>query len=88
MCWIGKGPAKIAERDIVVYKLGYVIETTKKFLSLYQNYTYYPKELNKAVTLVPVVYTTEVSKLHSSETGIIYKGYHSYKSISLPFNEL
>ena len=88
MCWIGKGPAFLAERDIVVYKLGYVIETTKEFQSLYQNYTYYPKELNKVVTLVPMVYTTEVSKLRSSETGIIYSGYHSYKSISLPFNEL
>ena len=88
MCWVGKGPAKIAERDIVVYKLGYVIETTKKFRSLYQNYTYYPKRLNKVVTLVPIIYTTEVSKLHPSETGMIYKGYHSYKSISLPFNEL
>lgn len=31
MCWIGTGPARIAERDIVVYKLGYVIETTKSF---------------------------------------------------------
>lgn len=54
MCWIG--PAKIAERDIVVYKLGYVIETTKEFRSLYQNYTYYPKGLNKVVTLVPIIY--------------------------------
>ena len=33
MCWIGKGPARIAERDIVVYKLGYVIEATKEFRS-------------------------------------------------------
>lgn len=88
MCWIGKGPAKIAEKDIVVYKLGYIIETTKEFRSLYQNYAYYPKGLNKVVTLVPIVYTTEVSKLQSSETGIIYSGYHSYKSISLPFNGL
>lgn len=88
MCWIGKGPAKIAEKDIVVYKLGYIIETTKEFRSLYQNYAYYPKGLNKVVTLVPIVYTTEVSKLRSSETGIIYSGYHSYKSISLPFNGL
>ena len=86
MCWIG--PAFLAERDIVVYKLGHVIETTKEFQSLYQNYTYYPKGLNKVVTLVPIVYTTEVSKLRSSETGIIYEGYHSYKSISLPFNGL
>ena len=30
----------------------------------------------------------EVSKLQPSETGIIYSGYHSYKSISLPFNGL
>lgn len=88
MCWIGKGPAKIAERNIVVYKLGYVIEATKEFRSLYQNYTYYPKELNKVVTLVPIIYTTEVSKLQPSETGMIYEGYHSYKSISLPFNWL
>ena len=88
MCWIGKGPAKIAERDIIVYKLGYVIEATKEFRSLYQNYTYYPKELNKVVTLVPVIFTTEVSKLQPSETGMIYEGYHSYKSISLPFNRL
>ena len=71
-----------------MYKLGYVIEATKEFQSLYQNYAYYPKELNKVVTLVPIIYTTEVSKLHPSETGMIYKGYHSYKSISLPFNEL
>ena len=88
MCWIGKGPAFLAERDIVVYKLGHIIETTKEFQSLYQNYTYYPKGLNKVVTLVPIVYATEVSKLRSSETGIIYEGYHSYKSISLPFNEI
>ena len=88
MCWIGKGPAKIAERDIVVYKLGHVIETTKEFQSLYRNYTYYPKGLNKVVTLVPIVYATEVSKLRSSELGIIYSGYHSYESISLPFNGL
>ena len=82
MCWIGKGPAKIAERDIIVYKLGYVIETTKEFRSLYQNYTYYPKGLNKVVTLVPVIFTTEVSKLQPSETGMIYEGYHSYKWIA------
>ena len=88
MCWIGKGPAKIAERDILVYKLGYIIGTAKEFRSLYQNYTYYPKKLNKVITLVPIVYTTKVSKLRPSETGIIYEGYHSYKSISLPFNRL
>lgn len=83
MCWIGKDPAKIAERDIVVYKLGYVIEATKEFRSLYQNYTYYPKELNKVITLVPVILTLQPFK-----TGMIYEGYHSYKSVSLPFNGL
>lgn len=88
MCWIGKGPAKIAERDIVVYKLGYVIEATKEFRSLYQNYTYYPKELNKVVTLVPVIFATEVSKLQPSETGVIYEGYHSYKDIAMPYSDL
>ena len=46
MCWIGTGPARIAERDIVVYKLGYIIKTTKEFLSLYQSYMYCPKGLN------------------------------------------
>lgn len=88
MCWIGKGPAKIAERDIVVYKLGYVIEATKEFRSLYQNYTYYPKGLNKVVTLVPVVFTTKVSKLQPSETGMIYEGYHSYSSVNFVFDSV
>ena len=56
MCWIGKGPVKIAEKDIVVYKFGYVIETTKEFRSLDQNYKYYPKGLNRVITLVPIEY--------------------------------
>lgn len=88
MCWIGKGPAFLAERDIVVYKLGYVIGTTKKFRSLYQNYTYYPKGLNKVVTLVPITCGVKLPQLLSSDLEIIYSGYHSYKSISLPFNGL
>ena len=82
MCWIGTGPARIAERDIVVYKLGYIIETTKEFLSLYQSYMYCPKGLNRVTTLVPI------PQLLPSNLGIIYSGYHSYKSISLPFNEI
>lgn len=85
MCWIGKGPAFLAERDIVVYKLGHVIETTKEFQSLYQNYTYYPKGLNK---VVPIICGVKLPQLLSSDLGIIYSGYHSYKSISLPFNGL
>lgn len=88
MCWIGKGPAFLAERDIVVYKLGHVIETTKEFQSLYQNYTYYPKGLNKVITLVPITCGVKLPQLLSSDLGIIYSGYHSYKSISLPFNGL
>ena len=88
MCWTGKGPARIAEKDIVVYKLGYVIETTKEFRSLYQNYTYYPKGLNKVVTLVPITCGVKLPQLLSSDLGIIYSGYHSYKNISLPFNGL
>lgn len=84
MCWVCD--VKIAKRDFYVYKLGYA--ASNGFRSLYQNYTYYPKGLNKVVTLVPVIFTTEVSKLQPSETGIIYEGYHSYKSISLPFNGL
>ena len=88
MCWIGKGPARIAEKDIVVYKLGYVIETHKEFLSLYQSYEYYPKGLNKVVTLVPITDGVILSQLSPSDLGIIYSGYHSYKSISLPFNRM
>ena len=88
MCWIGKGPAFLAERDIVVYKLGYVLENSKKFLSLYQSYGYYPKELNKVITLVPITCGVKLPQLLSSDLVIIYSGYHSYKSISLPFNGL
>ena len=88
MCWIGTGPARIAERDIVVYKLGYITEPTKKFQSLYLNYGYYPKGLNKVITLVPITCGVKLPQLLSSDLGIIYSGYHSYKSISLPFNRL
>ena len=88
MCWTGTGPARIAERDIVVYKLGYIIETTKEFLSLYQSYVYCPKGLNRVTTLVPIVDGVKLPQLLPSNLGIIYSGYHSYKSISLPFNGL
>ena len=88
MCWTGTGPARIAERDIVVYKLGYIIETTKEFLSLYQSYMYCPKGLNRVITLVPIVDGVKLPQLLPSNLGIIYSGYHSYKSISLPFNGL
>lgn len=42
MCWIGTSSAKIAEKDIVVYKIGKVLNN--KFRSLYQNYFYSAKE--------------------------------------------
>lgn len=88
MCWIGTGPARIAERDIVVYKLGYMLENPKEFLSLYRSYEYYPKGLNKVITLVPITCGVKLPQLLSSDLGIIYSGYHSYKSISLPFNRI
>ena len=88
MCWIGTGPARIAERNIVVYKLGYVLETSKEFLSLYQSYGYYPKGLNKVITLVPITDGVKLPQLLPPNLGIIYSGYHSYKSISLPFNRM
>lgn len=88
MCWIGTGPARIAEKDIVVYKLGYVIETTKEFLSLYHNYEYYPKGLNRVVTLVPLIEGGAVSQLFPSDLGMICSGYHSYRDISLSFSGL
>ncbi len=88
MCWVGRGPAKIAEKDIVVYKLGYVFKNSEVFSSLYHGYDYHPKGLNRTVTLVPIVGGVALPHLSQFDVGIIYSGYHSYKSISLPFNEL
>lgn len=45
MCWVGKCDVKIAKRDFYVYKLGRVSD--KGFKSLYQNFIYEPKEINK-----------------------------------------
>lgn len=88
MCWVGRGPAKIAEKDIVVYKLGYLFETSKMFRSLYQNYDYFPNAINRALTLVPLVGGAVVPKLLPTNIGMIQSGYHSYRNISLPFMEL
>lgn len=85
MCWIGKGPVKIAEKDIIVYKLGHVFKSSGVFSSLYHGYNYHPKGLNKEVNLVPIVCGRKLSQLPSSCLGIIYSGYHSYRSISLSF---
>lgn len=38
MCWIGKNACRIAERDIVVYKMGGI--SGNIFISLYKNYIY------------------------------------------------
>lgn len=88
MCWVGRGPAKIAEKDIVVYKLGYVFKNSEVFSSLYHGYNYHPKGLNRTVTLVPIVGGVALPHLSQFDVGIIYSGYHSYQSISLPFNGL
>lgn len=85
MCWIGKGPVKIAEKDIIVYKLGHVFKSSGVFSSLYHGYNYHPKGLNKEVTLVPIVGGVALSHLSRFDLGIIYSGYHSYRSISLSF---
>lgn len=34
MCWIGKGPAFLAERDITVYKVGCFADEVRFFLIL------------------------------------------------------
>lgn len=85
MCWVGKGPVKIAEKDIVVYKLGYVLENSELFNSLYHGYNYHPKGLNRTVTLAPIVGSITLPHLSQFDVGIIYSGYHSYRSISLSF---
>ena len=50
MCWLGKCDIKIAKRDFYVYKLGCVSD--KGFKSLYQNFIYIPKEINKKINEV------------------------------------
>ena len=53
MCWVGKCDVKIAKRDFYVYKLGYISD--EGFRSLYQNFIYIPKEINKKIKLEPVI---------------------------------
>lgn len=82
MCWIGEGPVKIAEKDIIVYKIGKI--SSDKFQSLYQGYIYNLKELNTEILLSPKIdYGYENSILY-----IIWKGYHSYKNVVMPFTGL
>ena len=80
MCWIGKCDIKIAKRDFYVYKLGSVSD--KGFKSLYQDFIYEPKEINKKVELNPI-------QLYKDKSFyVIYEGYHSYKDIVMPYSDL
>lgn len=80
MCWIGKCDIKIAKRDFYVYKLGSVSD--KGFKSLYQNFIYKPKEINKKFELNPIQFYKDKSSY------VIYEGYHSYKDIVMPYSNL
>lgn len=52
MCWVSRCDVKIAKRDFYVYKIGRASD--KGFKSLYQNFIYEPKEINKKVELNPI----------------------------------
>lgn len=82
MCWTGNDTAvrKIAERDFYVYKLGRASD--EGFCSLYQNFIYKPKEINKKVELYPIQFFLDESSC------VIYEGYHSYKDIAMPYSGL
>jgi hypothetical protein len=82
MCWVGKCDIKIAKRDFYVYKLGRVSD--KGFKSLYQNFIYEPKEINKKIKLEPC----KIYELMKEQYGTIYEGYHSYKDIAMPYSDL
>ena len=87
MCWIGKYACKIARRDIVVYKIGSISEN--KFVSLYQNYVYEIRKLNKDIVLVPNrLYNVNGVFRIEDPLYAIYGGYHSYTSISMPYSDL
>lgn len=86
MCWVGKCDVKIAKRDFYVYKLGYISD--EGFRSLYQNFIYIPKEINKKIKLEPVIPDYKIYKLTKEQYGTIYEGYHSYKDIAMPYSNL
>lgn len=86
MCWVGKCDVKIAKRDFYVYKLGYVSD--KGFKSLYQNFIYKPKEINKKIKLEPVIHGYKIYELMMKQYGEIHEGYHSYKDIAMPYSDL
>lgn len=80
MCWLGRCTRKIAKRDITVYKLGFISENN--FISLYLNYTYEIKKINKEIKLKPDMFY----EYGLENKGAIYKGYHSYTDISMPYS--
>lgn len=87
MCWIGKNACRIAERDIVVYKIGSI--SGNMFISLYKNYIYKKGKINKDIVLVPDI-RYEVNGVFRIEDPLyaIYRGYHSYTSISMSYSDL
>ena len=82
MCWIGKNACRIARRDIAVYKMGSISENI--FISLYQNYIYEIGKINKDIVLVPDIRYNVIG----DPLCTIYRGYHSYTSISMSYSDL
>lgn len=82
MCWRSNDTVikKVAKRDFYVYKIGRASD--KGFKSLYQNFIYEPKEINKKVELNPIQFFKDESSY------VIYEGYHSYKDITMPYSGL
>ena len=87
MCWIGKYACRIAIRNIVVYKMGSIYENI--FISLYQNYIYEIGKLNKDIVLVPDM-RYDINGVFRIEDPLcsIYRGYHSYTSVSMSYSDL
>ena len=87
MCWIGKNACRIARRNIVAYKMGNISENI--FISLYQNYIYEIEKINKDIVLVPEM-RYNVNGVFRIEDPLceIYRGYHSYTSISMSYSDL
>ena len=87
MCWIGKNACRIARRDITVYKIRCISKNI--FTSLYQNYVYKIGKVNKDIVLIPDI-RYNVNGVFRIEDPLcaIYRGYHSYTSISMPYSNL
>lgn len=75
---LGRCDVKIAKRNFYVYKIGRASD--KGFKSLYQNFIYESKEINKKVELNPIQFFLDESSY------VIYEGYHSYKD--MPYSDL